>query len=120
MTDTRLPEGTTLQMIDNQCGDEERESDANSINWNQIGEDAIRNFSEADKADQVREWADYRLAALFDMAVVQITNWYPRIPQYEQASSNLYIEYGLKDIREVQADLARKHFLETGEKVWLK
>ena len=99
---------------------EARETDANSIDWNQIGEDAINNFSEADKADQLREFADYRLAALFDMAIRELTNWNPRVNSINEGTCRYPVEVGLKQIRETQADLAKAHFLETGEAVWLK
>jgi hypothetical protein len=99
---------------------EAREADADCINWDQIGEDAIRNFSEADKADQMREWADYRLAALFDMAVRELTNWNPRVNSINEGTVNYPVEVGLKDIRETQADIARENFMDTGKRVWLK
>jgi hypothetical protein len=123
MTRDRVTEelSTFLNDQDQSAAEHEaREADADCINWKQIGEDAIRDFNQSDKADQVREMPDYRLAKLFDMAIVQITNWYPRTNTIHEGTNNFSVEVGLKQIREKQADLAKAHFMETGEAVWLK
>jgi hypothetical protein len=123
MTRDRVTEelSTFLDKQDQSAAEHEaREADADCINWDQIGEDAICNFSEMEKADQLREFADYRLAALFDMAIRELTNWNPRVNSINEGTVNYPVEVGLKDIRETQADIARENFMETGKRVWLK
>ena len=94
---------------------ERREAEAAKIDWKEVGEQAIRDMSEADKADQLRDWPDYRLADLFDLAVVHLTNWYPRINSINRGTNEHLVELGLKSIRDHQAELAKEHFMKTGE-----
>lgn len=95
---------------------EEREDYAKTVNWKQVGEDRIRDMSESDKADLLREEMDHRLAAFFDRAVLDLTDWVPvRHPIDRAANIDNIVLWALQTIRDDQAALAEEHYLETGE-----
>ncbi len=117
MTGYNLPDGCTSAEVDAQCGPDvpDRPKEADQINWKQAGEDAIRNMTEADKAEQLREWTDYRLAVVFDQIVRDQTNWLPLASLGTLIASDGLTRTALNELRDQQADLAEQHFLETGE-----
>ena len=94
---------------------ESREAYAKTVDWKEVGEQAIRDMSEADKAEQLREWNDYRLSAVFDTLVCEVTDWIPYPDWGTAIGRNGALLNALKELRDHQAELARQHFLDTGE-----
>ena len=92
----------------------ERQEEADKIDWKQAGEDAIRNMSESDKADQLRELEDHVLARCFDSLVMNLTDWIP-YRFIEQCNVDIDATCTLQTIRDEQSALAEAHFLKTGE-----
>jgi hypothetical protein len=78
---------------------ESREAYAKTVDW----------------TEQLRGWNDYRLSAVFDTLVCEVTDWIPYPDWGTAIGRNGALLNALKELRDHQAELARQHFLDTGE-----
>ena len=93
---------------------EEREAEAAKIDWKEVGEDHIRDFTEDEKADAISQLKPWELANVFDYLVMQTTDWIPNEP-FKFTNLDVSVKDYLKVIRDNQAALAEDHYLKTGE-----
>jgi hypothetical protein len=96
---------------------ESREAYAKTVDWKEVGERAIRSMSDNDKVEQMENSiAHHHLARVFDFIVLELTDWIPMPNSIDRAADvDWDVQHALHKIRDHQAELARQHFLETGE-----
>lgn len=90
-----------------------REKRAKEIDWTDVAEKRIRNFTLEEKAEIARDMSDATLAAMFNN-MVNIMCWNPQVAFMQPVKESLAIENAMLTLRTEQADLARQEFLDTG------
>lgn len=94
---------------------DQREKEAEHIDWNLAGEERLNNFTPDEKAEQIRAMSDSSLTAVFNLLVSLQMRWNPAYGTDQWIRDELIIGNAMNMIRAEQADLARDEFIETGQ-----
>lgn len=91
----------------------QREEYADGHNWTLDAEATMRGWTDAEWAEQLQELPPSRLAAIARYATRGLTDWIPG--EAGSIADEIWAKDALQYIRTNQSDLARRHYIETGE-----